>query len=74
MNPHNYRTITTTCPECHSNDIRYDLEYEIGVTYCGHCGLVITDNTIFSIKKYLENEEYREKVIWNLWKTRKKKK
>ena len=65
MDPHNYKHVTTTCPECKHDEILMDPEQEI--IYCTYCGLVLEENTIFSIVKYLENEEEKIKHLRGLW-------
>ena len=71
MKEHNNQHINTVCPECKNHNILYDNERE--ETYCTKCGLILQDNTIFSIIKYLETQRYQEMFIRGLWKKKPRK-
>ena len=66
MNPQNFKHIQTVCPECKCTEILQDPEQEI--IYCTHCGLVLQENTIFSIVKCIQKRHEYDLYIRDLWK------
>ena len=65
MSQKNYPHIRITCPECKSKEILYDNFHD--ETFCEKCGLIIKDNTLFSIPKAIIKSQQKEKFIRSLW-------
>lgn len=59
-----YRIIRTTCPECKSDKILYDIFHD--ETFCNHCGLILQDNTRYLITDAIHEEKTKEKQLRKL--------
>ena len=62
----NHKSINNPCPEC-KHPVTY-MDPLHGEIYCQQCGLVIQDQSIFSIVKYISSIENKEKYLQGLWK------